>query len=54
MTDQEIDDLRKRNAIRLQEVKDRMGAKWLLHPENQMTKEKWKKVVKTTNKSLSQ
>lgn len=50
MTDQEIDELRLRNEKRLKEVKERMGERWLLHPANQMTKEKWKKVVKTTNK----
>ena len=26
--------LRKRNEARLQECKERMGAKWLLHPAN--------------------
>lgn len=52
MTDQELDELRARNAQRLAEFKEKMGEKWLLHPANQITKEKWQKVVKTTNKRL--
>ena len=54
MTDQELDELRARNAQRLAEFKEKMGEKWLLHPANQITKDKWQKVIKTTNKRLTQ
>lgn len=35
MTDQELKELRERNAIRLEEAKKKLGEKWLLHPANQ-------------------
>jgi hypothetical protein len=50
MTDQELEELQARNAIRLEEVKLRMGDKWLLHPANKVTKAKWQKVIKTSTK----
>lgn len=31
---QELKELRERNEKRLQEAKEKMGAKWLLHPDN--------------------
>ena len=50
MTDQELEELQARNAQRLEEVKLKMGDKWLLHPANKVTKEKWQKVIKTSTK----
>ncbi len=50
MTDQELEELQQRNAKRLEEVKLKMGDKWLLHPANKVTKEKWQKVIKTSTK----
>lgn len=50
MTDQELQELQQRNAQRLEEVKLKMGEKWLLHPANKVTKEKWQKVIKTSTK----
>ena len=50
MTDQELEELQQRNAQRLEEVKAKMGDKWLLHPANKVTKEKWQKVIKTSTK----
>ncbi len=37
MTDQELEELQARNAQRLEEVKLKMGDKWLLHPANKVT-----------------
>lgn len=34
--EQELKELRERNEKRLQEAKERMGTKWLLHPQNQV------------------
>lgn len=50
MTEQELEELQQRNAKRLGEVKAKMGDKWLLHPANKVTKEKWQKVIKTSTK----
>ena len=53
MTDKELEELQHRNAMRLEEVKLRMGDKWLLHPANKVTKEKWNKVIKTSTKKIN-
>lgn len=39
-------ELRARNEHRLREAKEKMGAKYLLHPDNAMSKEKYAKIVK--------
>lgn len=36
------DGLRARNEIRLKEAKEKLGTKWLLHPENKVVKIKFK------------
>lgn len=46
--DQATAELRERNAIRLQEAKDKLGKKYLLHPANAMSREKFKKIAKVT------
>ncbi len=33
-TSQQMKELRERNEIRLKEAKERLGNKWLLHPDN--------------------
>ena len=33
-----IDSLRERNAIRLKEARERLGNKWLMHPDNKIGK----------------
>lgn len=38
MTDQELKDLRERNAIRLAEAKAKLGTRWLLHPIHKLHK----------------
>lgn len=48
MTDQEIIELRQRNAQRLEEAKKKLGSRWLLHPDNKATKEKWQEIVQKT------
>jgi len=40
MSDEELIALRARNEIRLKEAKEKMGSKWLLHPDNQAKKVK--------------
>lgn len=39
-----LDDLKQRNEVRIKEAKEKMGRKYLLHPEN--------KVVKRQNQHL--
>jgi len=34
ITEQQMKELRERNEIRLKEAKERLGNKWLLHPDN--------------------
>ena len=38
MTDKQIAALQRRNAKRVEEVKKRMGSKWLCHPANRVLK----------------
>jgi hypothetical protein len=47
--DQATAELRERNAIRLQEAKDKLGKKYLLHPDNAMSREKFQKIAKVTS-----
>jgi hypothetical protein len=49
MTDQELEELQARNAKRLEEAKAKMGEKWLLHPANQITKDKWETIIRTNS-----
>ena len=39
-------DLRERNAQRVAEAKQRMGVKYVLHPDNAPRKSKYRKVLK--------
>ncbi len=39
ITNQEMKDLRERNEERLKQVKEKLGSKWLLHPENKIRKQ---------------
>lgn len=41
-------ELRERNAQRLAEAKQAMGRKYLLHPENAMSREKYSAISKVT------
>ena len=52
MTEQEILELQQRNALRLEEAKQKLGTKYLLHPANRITKETFRKMQKalSTNK----
>ena len=43
-------ELRERNEVRLKAAKEAMGAKYLLHPDNQMSKEKFRKMSKIVAK----
>lgn len=36
MSEQQLKELRERNEKRLQEAKEKLGAKWLLHPDNKV------------------
>lgn len=42
--DQATLELRERNAQRVAAMKEEMGRKYLLHPDNAMTKNKFKKI----------
>ena len=46
ITDQELNDLVTRNEERLRAVKADLGKKYLLHPENQITKKKYRQELK--------
>jgi hypothetical protein len=37
MNQQQLKELQERNEIRLQEAKEKLGTKWLLHPQNRVT-----------------
>ena len=39
-TQEQMVALRARNELRLKEAKEKMGSKWLLHPDNQVKKVK--------------
>lgn len=34
MTEKQLQELRERNEIRLKAAKEKLGTKWLLHPDN--------------------
>lgn len=46
MTDEDIEALRQRNAERLEEIKRKMSTKYLLHPENKITRAKFRKALR--------
>ena len=51
MTDQELKELQERNIARARAKIAEMGSKWLCHPENAVTKSKFKKLLKTSKKA---
>lgn len=46
MTDELLDALTMRNAMRVKEAIEKMGNKYLLHPSNQITKRKFRQTLK--------
>lgn len=38
MSEQELKELRSRNEERLKQAKEKLGSKWLLHPDNKVNK----------------
>jgi hypothetical protein len=50
ITDQELNDLAVRNEDRLRTVKAKLGKKYLLHPDNQITKKKYRQELKKPRK----
>lgn len=50
ITDQELNDLVTRNEERLRAVKAKLGTKYLLHPDNQITKKKYRQELKKQRK----
>ena len=50
ITDQELNDLAARNEERLRTVKIQLGKKYLLHPDNQITKKKYRQALKQQRK----
>ena len=46
ITDQALNDLVTRNEERLRAVKANLGKKYLLHPDNQITKKKYRQELK--------
>ena len=46
ITDQELNDLVTRNEDRLRNAKTKLGKKYLLHPDNQITKKKYRQELK--------
>lgn len=45
---QDLLELRKRNEERLRAAKEQLGTKYLLHPDNQITKKKFRRTLKTS------
>jgi len=50
MTDEELEELRKRNLARIEEVKQAMGNRYLLHPDNKITRKEYQKRIRQTRK----
>lgn len=50
ITDEDIEELRKRNAARLEEMKRSMGRQYLLHPDNQVTRKGYQKQIRQVRK----
>lgn len=50
MTDQELKELQERNLRRVQEAIQSMGEKYLCHPNNQITKRKFRQELKRSKK----
>ncbi len=50
ITDQELNDLVTRNEERLRNAKTQLGKKYLLHPDNQITKKKYRQELKKHRK----
>lgn len=50
ITDQELNDLAARNEERLRNAKAQLGKKYLLHPDNQITKKKYRQELKKQRK----
>ena len=50
ITDQELNDLVTRNEERLRAMKANLGTKYLLHPDNQITKKKYRQELKKQRK----
>lgn len=46
MTEVAMQELQTRNEERLRQAKEKLGAKYLLHPSNQITKRKFKQTLK--------
>jgi len=51
MTDQELQELRLRNAQRAQQKIQELVDKYLCHPSNQMTQAKIRKILRTSKKA---
>ncbi len=50
ITDQALNDLVARNEDRLRSAKTQLGKKYLLHPDNQITKKKYRQELKKQHK----
>ncbi len=50
ISDQELNDLAARNEERVRAVKAQLGKKYLLHPDNQITKKKHRQELKKQRK----
>lgn len=51
MTDQELKELQERNLVRAKQLIEKMGSKYLCHPDNKVTKAKFKRVLKKSRKA---
>lgn len=51
ITDEELEELRRRNAARVEEAKQSMGTRYLLHPANQVTRKSFQKRIRQTRKN---
>lgn len=50
MTEQELKELQARNQERAQQMIQKMGTKYLCHPDNQITKRKFRQELKRSKK----
>ena len=49
ITDEQINELRERNANRIKTVRENMGSKWVLHPSNSPSKNPDVRVLESFN-----
>lgn len=53
MNEQELLELRARNQVRLDEAIAKLGTKYLVHPDNRVTKQKFRRELKRNKRLMN-